>query len=211
MKTLLLYLSASLFTLSGISQSNNPFNKRGIDFQTSINIIQTDYYAGKVKEFNEETIDRYKKLIPLTVQTDLQMANKVISAIKDPGYNFQNALNRSKLSAFGKEVMNLIINPKHLDLRSYKQQLVKKVDEIKVTSIPSDEKEFLFTVVAISYNMARDEKPKQECFVEGIFGDTPVPCWVAGAVEGAVIGYAECGIWCAIGGAVVGAVSGAFS
>jgi len=211
MKTLMLLLGAMLISFAGISQPNNPYNKRGIDFQTSLNIIQTDFYAGKVKVINDETITRYLKIIPLTAQADMKLANQVISSIKDPGYNFQNALKRSRLSGFGKEVMNTVLNPKKLDLRDFQKQLTKMTDEISQASIDATEKEFLYTVVAVTYNMARTEKTERSCYIEGIYGNTDVPCWVAGAVQGAVIGYDNCGMWCAIGGAVVGAVSGAFS
>lgn len=211
MKTLLLLMGSVLVSIAGIAQPNNPYNKRGIEFQTSIKIIQTDYYAGKVKEINNETIAKYEKSLPIQVQMNLSLANQVISTYKDPKFNFRNLVERSKLSAFGKDLMNFVINPQQLDERTFKASLSKKVDELKSLKMESEEKELLFTVSAIAYNMsARDTAPR-ECSVEGIYGNTPVPCWVAGAVSGAIVGYDTCGVWCAIGGAVVGAVSGLFS
>ncbi|MBS1929259.1 MAG: hypothetical protein IT254_04665 [Chitinophagaceae bacterium] len=211
MKTLLLLMGTILFALAGNSQPNNPYNKRGADFQTSLKIIQTDYYAGKVKEINEETIAKYQKVLPIQLQMNLPLANQVINTYKSPKTNYGNLVEKTKLSGFGKELMNVIVNPQNLDEGSFKRMLEKKVDELKTLKIDTNEKEFLFTVAAIGYNMPMGREPIRQCFIEGIYGNTPVPCWVSGAVQGAIIGYESCGVLCAIGGAIVGALSGWFS
>ena len=45
-----------LLALNGMAQDNNPYNKRGIDYYNSLNIISADFNAGKVKEINQESL-----------------------------------------------------------------------------------------------------------------------------------------------------------
>jgi len=212
MKKMLFMLGALIISGAAFSQPNNPNNKRGTDFVTSVSIIQNDYYAGKIKEFNDETLARYKKIIPLQVQADMKLVNSVIEVIRNPKFNYQQFVNNSRLSVLGKEILTLLPNPKGLDERSFNALLINKVDEVKRAKLDVNEKDFLFDVIAMRVSSVPFFTDVQtECSLVGTEGNPKVPCWMSGMIIGATTGMQLCGPWCALGGAIIGAVAGAFS
>ena len=197
--------------LSGycIAQPNNPYNQRGIDFGNSIDLISSDFNAGKVKEFNDETVGQYSKLIPLQNQTSMDLVTSIMKTIKSPGFRIENVINNGTATDYTKQSIKEFFNPKNLPAEDFKRFLSGKADEVTKAKIPQPEKEFLLSMTAIAYNnMYYTSRAKAQCYIGTEQGYSNVPCYLAGAFVGATIGFYACGVWCALGGAVVGAVLG---
>lgn len=213
MKTLILKLAFAMTPVFCFAQSNNPYNQRGLDYITSVNIISGDFNAGKVKGFTEETIRNYTKIIPLQTQVTMDMVSMIVKSSKGPNYNLEAALKSSSLSSFGKQLYRDLVNPKKLSLKEFNNVLANKVDEVNKSKLAPAEKEFLLSMIAITYHglAANPVAKNAECYIETEQGSGTIPCPLAGALVGAAFGFSICGPWCALGGAVVGAILGSLS
>ena len=209
MKTLIFNLILSLVSGYCFAQPNNPYNQRGIDYTNSVNMITSDFNAGKVKEFNDETVSQYSKLIPLQNQASMEMVTTIMKTVKAPGFSITNVIDNGPAADYTKQTLKEFLNPKNLSTDDLKRMLTGKVDEITKARIPQTEKEFLLSMSAIVYNnLANPGTRRAECGITTGENTTNIPCSVAGAVIGGTIGLYICGIWCALGGAVVGAIIG---
>ena len=186
-------------TFFSFAQSNNPYNQRGLDYVASIKLITNDYYDGKVKAFNEESINYYSAMIPLQTQTkpSLEMVSSITKGIKNPGFNLAHSIETSPLSEFSKSIIsetwNIQNSPGTL------KELAAEVDKINRSNVSRSEKEDLLSLVAISYNVS-SEKLKDS----GFAGKYPNP---GGLTAGAFFGFIIGGIF-GPGGAVIGMVAG---
>ena len=199
MKTIFISTALLMLTCYSFAQSNNPYNQRGLDYVASIKLITNDYYAGKVKEFNKETIDYYAAKIPLQTQTKptMEMVSSIAKGLKAPGFNLPQSIESSSLSEFSKETIsetwNIQNSPDAL------KGLVAEVDKINESNISGSEKENLLSLVAISYNVC-NERIKDS----GFAGRYPS---LGGLTAGAFFGFIIGGVF-GPGGAFIGMVAG---
>ncbi len=216
MKTIFLSAIAILQCCFLFAQDNNPFNKRGIDYYNSLNLITADVAAGKVKDFSDESISRYSKLIPLQNQANSELAAAVTKTLKAPGYTFAGFVDKLPASAYVKATLPQLLNVKKTDQVTWKRLLTEKTDEVKLAKISDTEKEILLTLIAISYHSgtAQTGRTRNECFIQTNGYSGPVDnsvCIIGAAAAGFYIGFQVCGFWCGLGGAVVGGVLAAVS
>jgi hypothetical protein len=220
MKQLLLSLLFSCMMYLGFGQANNPYNQKGIDYVNSLSIISGDVKAGKVKEFNEESIRFYTGKIPLKTQANSELAATIVKTIKTPGFSFTKLLSESDLSSASKQFLNdIYFVKKGTSREQYKILLEQKSAAIQLKDIPVKEKELLLSLCAIAYHqnsMAQGRllsagEPSGNCILSGPEGSGPIDCILGGAILGAILGFKLCGWGCALGGAVIGGIVGAFS
>jgi hypothetical protein len=197
------------------SQSNNPYNQRGIDYMASLSIITNDIRNHTVSDINQTTIDRYSSLIPLQTQASTEMASTIIRTVKSPGFTLSGFIDNSSLSSDAKQSFrDAFLITGERSWNEYQSDLVSKVNAIKNGRLPTDEKELLLSLIAVTYNASpalQGRSGEAICTAFGAEGSGPIPCWVAGAAVGAVVGFRICGVWCALGGAVIGGVVGSMS
>lgn len=208
MKNLLYVFGLSFFSTMSIAQKNNPYNQRGVDFVTSVNLVSNDFNAGLVKDFTQESLNKYSKMIPLQNQVSLDLTSRIVKAVKAPGFNFYDFINNSTLSSYAKNMYPQLINPKGKSADEFRKTLSEKVGEINLAKIDRNEKELLLSVAAISFNSSNNPVAgRSSCELqspEGTVTLTHTQCIVAFAAAGAYIGFQICGVWCGLGGAVVG-------
>ncbi len=204
-----------LLALNGMAQDNNPYNKRGIDYYNSLNIISADFNAGKVKEINQESLSKYSRLIPLQNQVSVELASAVVKTIKSPGFTLGELINKSSLSSYAKETVPQLLNVRGVSTAEFRKFLTAKTDEIKMAKISEAEKEILLSFVAISYHStAAFTGRRGDCRVEMPNYSGPVSpetCIAAASVAGFFIAFPICGILCGLGGAIIGGVASALS
>jgi len=219
MKKLLLPLFLCCATFPGFTQENNPYNQKGIDYVNSLNIISADIKAGRVKEFNQESIKYYTGKIPLKVEANADMAAAIVKRMKATDASLTQVLAESSLSPATKQYLSDIYYVKKgTSLEQYKTLLSQKTSALLKQNVAAAEKELLLSVFAIAYNRSKDiqeklqgKEPSGNCILTGEGGSGPVDCMMAGAIVGATLGWQICGVWCALGGAIIGGVAGAFS
>lgn len=215
MKTNILTIACTIISFMGFSQDNNPYSKRGADYITSLNIISTDFNAGKVKEINPESLNKYSRLIPLQNQISVDMAAVIVKTIKAPGYSLAGLVKKSSFSVYVKETALQLLNVNKISPDQFLEFLSKKTDEIKSAMINEQEKEMLLTLVAISYHSSTSLAGRRNgCYVETNTYSGPVPhetCISAAATAGFFIALPICGILCGLGGAIIGGVAAALS
>jgi hypothetical protein len=191
------------------AQPNNPYDKKGIEYIQSFDLIVKDYNEGKIKELNEEVLHYYSKVVPLQNSISMELASDIVKVFKKQPVHVEDLLNESKLSDYSKNVLTEFINPKESDREAFLSFLIKKNEEILEIDIPSEEKELLLTLSAIYYNSSAMEKnasKKGDCGVQTEHGTTGVSngtCILLAASIGAVVGFPVCGGLCALGGAIL--------
>ncbi len=215
MKTIFLSMASAFLLLSGFAQDNNPYNRRGVDYYTSLNIISANFNAGKVKDINQETINKYSKLIPLQNQVSVELAGSVIKTIKAPGYSLANFIKGSALSSYAKTSIFEMINTKSVPAEEWKKFLFEKANVLRTAKISEAEREMLLSMLAIAYNTPASLAGRNSpCYVEtnDYSGPaSPETCIAVAMITGFVMGFNTCGIWCGIGGAIIGGIGAALS
>jgi len=221
MKKILNLVFAALFvTVNTVSlaQSNNPYDQRGIDYMSSMQIISNDVKNRGVKDLSQSTLDYYSRKIPLQTQASEEMAGTILRTIKTPGFNLSAFVNNSALSKDAKRaIKDIYTGSRDQSPEAFRTALVAKVDHINEMALPPAEKELVLSLAAITYHAVssngqlRAPNPGEDspCVIFGEGGSAPIPCWVAGALAGGMIGASICGLWCGLGGAVIGGVIGA--
>ncbi|MBC7875067.1 MAG: hypothetical protein H7Y01_13780 [Ferruginibacter sp.] len=210
----LLSISLSLF-----AQPNNSYNQTGIDYVNSLALIHADFNSGKVKEFNEETVNYYSRQVPLKNKASVEMVAAVVNTIRQPGFSYAGVIDKAPLSDFSKNLLKDIIdNKSHLDDKGYRTNLTLKTNEVLSAGLPAQEKELVLSLIAIAYNSVESFTSARGqdggCWITGPYGSGPGTqnqCIIVGALLGGVIGYTICGFFCALGGAIVGGVIGGLS
>ncbi len=191
-----------------IAQKNNPYNQRGLDFVTSVNLVSNDFNAGLVKDFTQESLNKYSKMVPLQNQVSLELTSRVVKTVKAPGFNFYDFINNSTLSSYAKTMYPKLINLNRKSAVEFQKLLSDLVNEINLAKIDRNEKELLLSVAAISNNNSNGAVTgKGTCELSGPNGSTTLSngeCITMLAAVGAYIGFQICGIWCGLGGAIVG-------
>lgn len=210
MKNFIFSIGLAMLCVTGHAQENNKYNQRGVDFNTSVGMIQADYYAGKVKEFNDETVRKYSKAIPLQNQASMELVTTITKTLKAPNYNFLSEVAKCNLSSYGKQKILGLFRQKDQTQDDYNKMLSNQASEITKAEISPREKELLLSLVAITYNYVESTHRTNNatCYITGEDGTSTIPCSLAGAMIGGIIGFQVCGILCALGGAVIGAVLG---
>lgn len=223
MKKILCTAVFILPVMFSFSQQNNPFNQRGLDYNSSISLIKADLAAGRVKEFSEESLAYYSRKIPLRNQVSSGMAAEILRMIKNPGFSYAEFINNSRLSGLSKKVFTELVRPsRKMNDEEFKALIVKKVEEVKGAGVPETEKETVLSMLAIAYNFVDspalkdgvDGKPNGPCRIFTDDGSTPGTlgqCIVAGAILGGTFGSMFCGFLCTFGGAVIGGIAAALS
>ena len=212
MKTLFYLFVLSFTSITGFAQSNNPYNQRGLDYVSSLDIIANDFNNGKVKEFNEETIAYYSASLPLRGQASTEMAASIFKTLKTPDFSISKFIDESKFSETGKSVCrDIFFGEKGMSEEAYKERLVSKVDDLNKAELDEAEKETLLSVIAIVYHTQPATQATQRLSCHAALGDltTPMSCIAVGAAMGGFLGYTICGPACGIGGAIIGGVVGA--
>ncbi len=197
------------------AQPNNPYDQKGIDYATSVSIVSADFDAGKVKEFNTETLNKYSKMVPLQNQVSMDMVAGITKTLKAPNFSFTGFVNGSSLSAFAKQIVPQLLNVKKVSQDEFRKYLAAKVDEIKTAKIDNPERELLLSLTAISYHVhAAGYGRSRGCQIQTPTYSGPAEpetCMVMGATVGGMIGFSLCGFFCGLGGAIIGGVVGALS
>lgn len=168
-----------LLTVSSFGQNNNPYNQKGKDMATTLEIIVNDFKAGKIKEINQETLDHYTTTTPIKTIVTLESVTEIASQLS--GQDPENTLKSLPLSDFSKNIL--------LKAGAPQADIIKLVDDVNSSKLKADEKEFLLTTLAFTYNKANNDG-----FWSGLVG--------------AGIGYLICNVPCCIIGGVLGAVFG---
>lgn len=205
---LIIVLFAAYFSNA---QDNNPYNKVGIDFASSLKIISEDFKAGKVKDFSNEAIESYARKLPLKAEVNMDLASKVFSTVKGKDFNFINTVKESAFSKTSKEFfIKAAVNPDKLDNKQMKAYLIDKTAEINKSQLADAEKQLVLSLISIIYNsneLSRDSY----CTISGPEGSGPIDCGTAGTIIGGIIGWSICGPLCGLGGAIIGGVVGSLS
>ncbi|WP_131387663.1 glycine zipper family protein [Flavobacterium suncheonense] len=173
------FLLTLTFTIISFGQENNPYNQRGIDLANTYKILIEDIRNGKIKSVDQETLDYYTLKTPIKTKVSLESVTDIISQLN--GQKPEEKLKNLSLSNYSKEIL--------LKVGENKTELIKLVDQVKASKINPEEKEFLLTTLAFTYNRGNND---------GFWG----------ALAGAGIGYLICNVPCSVVGAVIGAVWG---
>ena len=210
-----------LSVISSFAQLNNPYNQKGIDYVSSLNMIKNDYNSGKAKNFSEETLKYYSKLIPLQTQVSVDVASAIVGARSNGTLHFSSFIEKTSLSDLSKKSLTDMIEGSSARTdNDFKTILTAKADVINNSKIPAAEKELVLSLMAISWNLASSSEVSAMrnedggCWISGPYGQGPgssAQCIAAGAVVGGIIGWSICGFWCALGGAVIGGIVGGLS
>lgn len=170
------------------AQKNNPYNQRGLDMLTSVEIIMNDFKEGKIKDINQETLDYYSKSTPLNVNLNLETFSNVVKNVTQN--KLDDVLKASNLSTFTKEILKNAISPN--------ADIIKLVENVKNTKMALDEKEFILSSLAFIYNSNLNSQMSRQ-------GDG-----LAGVLIGGAIGFPICGLPCGIGGMAIGFIYAEF-
>ncbi len=212
MKTLCSVL-LSLLGFASFAQPNNPYQKRGAEFFSSVLMIGENIQSGSVKEFNEEFIQAYAKKVPFPVQANLELAVQVYKQLHDPAFNLDRLISTARVSDATKKFTYQLLNPSLGKGETMQGYLTKLTEQVNQTSLDPLEKETLLTLNALRYELETNLSARRSlCDLELPSGYTlnvsNGVCIAAFAVAGAYIGYHVCGLKCAVAGAVIGAVVG---
>jgi hypothetical protein len=218
-KILFATLGVTLLTTLSFAQSNNPYNQRGIDYVSSMRIITADYDAGRVTEFNEETLNRYSSTIPLQNQVSVDMAGSIVRTLSSPSFNFNTTIDNTSLSSSTKDaVKELYTKATTSTVDDLQRYLVTKSDEMNRSSSNPAEKELVLSLIAITYNVSVEavssnsaNRRNSICNAIAVEPITPGECAVVGAITGGAIGFVICGPLCGLGGAIIGGLVGGLS
>ncbi len=206
---------ASMGLSAAMAQQNNPYNKRGVDYFTSLGIIKADFNAGMVKEINQESINKYAKLLPLQHKASVELSAQIIKTIKAPGFSFEQFVQSANLSDFTKKTLPQLLNVKQLSADAWASEMTAKAEAVKTAKISAFEKEFLLTMVAVSYQGAQTGNTYgRPCYIvgNGYQGQvSEITCITAMAAIGFFVGFQICGLWCGLGGMLIGGISAALS
>lgn len=178
-KTFYTLIATFLLTASSFGQNNNPYNQKGKEMVTTLEIIVNDFKAGKIKEINQETLDYYSAITPIKTSISLESVTEIVSQLS--GQDPENKLKNLPLSDFSKNIL--------LKAGAPQADIIKLVDSVNSAKLKADEKEFLLTTLAFTYNKANND---------GFWS----------ALVGAGVGYLICNVPCCIIGGVVGAIWG---
>lgn len=200
------------FTAVSFAQSNNPNNKLGADIVAAANVISKDYKDGKLKDFNQATIDHYfKTLLPGTEIAKVEDVTKVLNAMKSA--TSQSAIEGSKFSEATKAFLRK-------SLTDYSTTAL--VDDVKKSNIPENEKNIVLTVLAVNYNLIKNTGTNKRAGSTGSKGPSATfdidfddyylaqgqgTASIIWGALGAVVGSAFCP-FCSIIGAVIGIIIG---
>jgi|GEM_PF-6676272 len=193
----LFILAITISTLAS-AQTNNPLNYKGNELVKSLDLIFTDYNAGKINDFDENTINSYSKKIFINNRITMDVVGETINSVKSK--SFSEVLKQSTLSKFSKDILS--------NANSSKKSLAQLVTEVVSNNTLSKiEKDGLLTYLAIINALQTYTVPNRgPCTING--GSGPGACTIAGAGIGFIIGNAACGPPCGIGGIIVGAIIG---
>ncbi len=216
MKKILMTAGLFLVVAGVFAQKNNPFNERGIQYVESLEIIRADLEAGKVKDFNEESIRHYASTLPIQGNVSVETVAEIVATLKDPGFNFEEQLEKARISDYAKEFLSNLPKSKETSLEEYKESLIGRVDVVRHSEIDDEEKEMLLTQVAITYNLIETNislgEPNCWLTINGIYPDTRMECAVGGAIAGLILGTIFCGgPWCYVVFGLVGGILGFLS
>lgn len=214
MRKLLMTGTMFLLVMGVYAQKNNPFNERGVQYVESLEIIRADLEAGKVKDFNEESIRHYASSLPFQTEASVETVTQILATLKDPGFNFDEQLERTNLSDFAKKFLRDMLPNSQFSKEEYQQSLIRSVDVVRHSDIDDEEKEMLLTQVAIGYNiMETNSWDGSDCWltINGLTPPTRESCAFAGALAGGIVGTMLCGWICGGIGAVVGGIAGYLS
>lgn len=212
MKRLFLLSAAILVSTAGMSQPNNPNNKMGADIVAAGQAIAKDYKEGKLKEFNQATIDNYyKTLLPAYQSVKLEDVTKILNALK--GATSESVIKKSGFSDESKAFLRK-------SLTDY--STTQLVDDVKRSKIIESEKNAVLTVLAMNYNLIPIDKRRitnpvkmkgpnvgfDIDFDDSEFATAEGDEVVLWAALGAIQGFYFCGPWCAIAGGLIGVIVG---
>lgn len=202
-----------LLGFASIAQPNNPYQKRGAEFFSSVLMIGESIQSGSVKEFNEEFIQAYAKKVPFPVQANLELAVQVYKQLHDPAFNLDRLISTARVSDATKKITYQLLNPSLGKGETMQGYLTKLTDQVNQISMDPVEKETLLTLIALSYETSTNSSARRNiCQLQFPNGYTinlnTGACITAFAMAGTYIGFQACGGPCALAGAVVGAVVG---
>lgn len=213
MKTVILILAAMVTALIAAAQKNNPFDQRGVDYFTSLELVVNDINNGVIRQYSDEVIRAYSQKVPLKSQANLQLATEVYKTVHDPSLTVEQFLKQSGISDFAAEMTMQLITPAVPAGGHVQDYLVKLVGQINDAGIDKTEKEILLTLAAISYHgQDRSLYSRRGCVIRVSEVSTEIgatACIVAVAAVGAYTGMQICGGPCALGGAIIGGIIGA--
>jgi len=135
-----------LLSVAGVyGQSNNPHNDKGVRNAEGIIRVKADYDRGIVKEFNQQTIDKYAPLFVLKTTPTTDMVATILreTARRD----LDGSLARSNFSQVSKDVLRAASTgtPNYEAL----------VDRMVRSSVAADEKEEILIYLSTGYNLQR--------------------------------------------------------
>lgn len=201
-------------------QENNPYNTKGEEFISSLNLIAEDYFNGTVKDFTDESIRIYSSRLPIRHEISMDIVSQVFRTIKSPGFDVFKFIAGTPFSQELKNVFKkVIVLSSSVPMAELKMSLRLLVEEIQRSSISEKERELGLILVSIAHNSdlishRMKDRPDVQCYLSGPGGsgvEQGVPCIIAGIATGAIVGWQLCGFWCMLGGAVVGGLIGGLS
>ncbi|MCP9753058.1 hypothetical protein [Ferruginibacter sp. HRS2-29] len=224
MRYFILSVVALLCIGTAYSQKNNPFAKRGAEFVESFNLIKKDYDAGNIKTLNEKTLAFYSSKVPLKNEVTINTATNVFKVIQSGKTKLGDVVNNATVSEASKKIIiEIVRNQQALSEARFQDFLVRKNDEIASAKVSENEREILYTLSAIAYNVrisglasisGMEFSRGRGCLVQDEGGTAPMDngwCVTAAATVGFLIGNGVCGILCGLGGAVIAGVATAIS
>jgi hypothetical protein len=209
MKSSFCFLVYIAFLWTSVSaQSNNSFNARGLQIKDAVVILSNDFYAGKLKNYEQQTIDKYSAAFAIDAIIPVSMVSNLFSELTDKKFNYETYINRSGLSADAKRITIEILNSSRTGSKDiFQAMLIEKVDEINSSRLSENEKEFLLTNCAASYHWSALTNGNSQGRPDS--GDGLGIGFAIGAFAGGAAGVALCGPLCGFGGAIVGGFIGA--
>jgi len=207
--------TVSLVTNS-FCQTNNPQNAFGRDVADAFYLISKDFQDGKIKDLNQGTLDYYFGVaLSDYPKVKLEEFNKVFNLLKES--DNQSIIANSGFSQEGKKFLEK-------SLTNY--SITTLVDEVKRSKISDAEKENIFAVLAINYNLYKPlSAEKSTIKINGkgpnanfelnenllVYSTADRGTTAIWGALGFILGNAICGLPCGILGGIIGLVLGGYS
>lgn len=226
-KLIFLPLFKLVLSITIYAQDNNPYDSKGIKVKESVVYILNEIKSGKIKNYDQETLNEYSKVLAMETRISVEMVAEIYKAFNDRDFNLAAKLNTSDFSSeFNRLNIEIYDGAKSMNKKTFQGFLKSKVLEIQNSGLSDLEKENLLTMCSMIYHLssldgttidgssiALDSESQNYarngiCTVSADGQTNQIPCGVAGAIIGATIGHTICGLWCGIGGGVIGFIVG---
>jgi hypothetical protein len=204
MKKIFLFLMLFvIYTAAIYSQSNNPYNNIGVNVTNAIVTLTNDYKKGKLSDYNQATISRYKSQFGIDTNIPENLVSSIYTTVTNANFNYVTTINNSSVSQYVKTKTLEIINiTKTGTPESQRNNIVSVVEDIKASNNVEGDKQILLTTCASIYNVSIST---DEAITTGMNRNEEGAVWgtIIGMAIGGIIGAPFCGAPCSFIGSIV--------